>query len=54
MAALKLANLNIHTMGDLARFSLKHEDLLYKHFGVNAELLIDHSWGVETCTMKRY
>ncbi|AJC85183.1 DNA methylase [Campylobacter peloridis] len=50
--ALKLANLNIHTMGDLARFSLKHEDLLYKHFGVNAELLIDHAWGIETCTMK--
>lgn len=50
--ALKLANLNIHTMGDLARFSLKHEALLYKHFGVNAELLIDHAWGIETCTMK--
>ncbi|EGK8089047.1 DNA methylase [Campylobacter sp. CNRCH_2014_2849] len=50
--ALKLADLNIHTMGDLARFSLEHEDLLYKHFGVNAELLIDHAWGIETCTMK--
>ncbi|HEC1756096.1 TPA: DNA methylase [Campylobacter lari] len=50
--ALKLADLNIYTMGDLARFSLKHEDLLYKHFGVNAELLIDHAWGIETCTMK--
>ncbi|EAI7247871.1 DNA methylase [Campylobacter lari] len=50
--ALKLANLNIHTMGDLARFSLKHEALLYKHFGINAELLIDHAWGIETCTMK--
>ncbi|QOR00914.1 Y-family DNA polymerase [Campylobacter sp. 2014D-0216] len=50
--ALKLANFNIYTMGDLARFSLKHEALLYKHFGVNAELLIDHAWGIEACTMK--
>lgn len=50
--ALKLENLNIYTMGDLARFSLNNEALLYKHFGINAELLIDHAWGIETCTMK--
>lgn len=37
----------IYTMGDLARCSLTNEDLLYKTFGVNAELLIDHAWGYE-------
>lgn len=45
-------------MGDIARCSigkeneLYNEDLLYKLFGVNAELLIDHAWGYEPCTMK--
>ena len=39
------------TMGDVARYSLKDEDLLYKLFGVNAELLIDHAWGWEPCTI---
>ncbi len=39
------------TMGDVARLSLKSEDILYREFGVDAELLIDHAWGVETCTM---
>jgi len=38
-------------MGDIARCSLKHEKLLYKLFGVNAELLIDHAWGWEPCTI---
>ena len=38
-------------MGDIARCSLKNEDLLYKLFGVNAELLIDHAWGWEPCTI---
>ena len=38
-------------MGDIARCSIKHEDLLYKLFGVNAELLIDHAWGWEPATM---
>ena len=38
-------------MGDVARMSLNNEDLLYRLFGVNAELLIDHAWGVEPCTM---
>lgn len=37
----------IYTMGDVARCSLNNEDLLYKEFGVNAELLIDHAWGYE-------
>jgi DNA polymerase V len=42
----------IRTMGQLARASLKYEPFLYKLFGVNAELLIDHAWGYESCTMK--
>ena len=41
----------MYTMGDVARCSLHNEDLLYKLFGVNAELLIDHAWGWEPCTM---
>ncbi|MBR1700375.1 MAG: DNA methylase [Lachnospiraceae bacterium] len=39
------------TMGDVARYSEINEDLLYKVFGVNAELLIDHAWGWEPCTI---
>ena len=39
------------TMGDVARCSVKNEKLLYKLFGVNAELLIDHAWGWEPCPM---
>jgi DNA polymerase V len=39
------------TMGDVARCSLTGEDVLFKLFGVNAELLIDHAWGWENCTM---
>ena len=55
--ASKLAKVGIHTMGDIARCSVgkpsdfHNEDLLYKLFGVNAELLIDHAWGFEPCTM---
>lgn len=48
----KLAMYGIDTMGKLARVSLEHEDLLYHIFGVNAELIIDHAWGWEPCTMK--
>lgn len=50
--AARLTRLGILTMGDLARFSLHYEDLLYKEFGVNAELLIDHAWGWEPVTME--
>lgn len=50
--AKRLENYNLFTMGDIARFSLTHDGLLYDEFGINAELLIDHAWGVETCTMK--
>jgi len=49
--ARRLAPYGIYTMGDIARFSLSHEGLLYKLFGVNAELLIDHAWGWEPVTM---
>jgi len=55
--ARKLEQYGLFTMGDVARCSLgqpgmRHsEELLYKLFGVNAELLIDHAWGWEPCTM---
>ena len=48
----KLAGYGIHTMGDIAMASLTSEDWLYKMFGVDAELLIDHAWGYETCRMR--
>lgn len=51
-SARKLAQHGIFTMGDVARCSAYHEDLLYRLFGVNAELLIDHAWGWEPCTMQ--
>lgn len=47
--AKKLYNYGLRTMGDVARCSLIDEDFLYKLFGVNAELLIDHAWGYEPC-----
>ena len=50
----KLHDAGLYTMGDVARFSLTPygEDRLYRLFGINAELLIDHAWGWEPCTMK--
>ena len=54
----KLASIGIYTMGEVARCALGketdyyNEDLLYKLFGINAELLIDHAFGYEPCTMK--
>jgi len=50
--AKKLEKYRIYTMGDVARMSIQNEELLYKLFGVNAELLIDHSWGWECATIK--
>ena len=56
--AKKLAAYQIYTMGDVARCSVgkekeyHNEELLYKLFGINAELLIDHAWGYEPCTME--
>ena len=52
-----LAKLGVHTMGDLALLSTTAEDVLFREFGVDAEILIDHAWGIETCGMaeiKRY
>ena len=49
--ANKLERYGMSTMGDVARCSLYNEDLLYKLFGINAELLIDHAWGWEPCTI---
>ena len=56
--AKKLEENYMFTMGDIARCSIggpydtQNDDLLYKLFGVNAELLIDHAWGYEPCTME--
>ena len=47
----KLAVYGVDTMGKLARLSVQNEELLYRLFGVNAELLIDHAWGWEPCTI---
>ena len=55
--AKKLQEVGLYTMGDIARCSLGksneyyNEDLLYRMFGVNAQLLIDHAWGWEPCTL---
>ena len=55
--AKKLETYGMYTMGDVARCSVGkpgdyyNEDLLYKIFGINAELLIDHAWGWEPCTI---
>lgn len=49
--ARRLESRGLYTMGDVARCSIHDEDLLYDLFGVNAELLIDHAWGWEPCTI---
>ena len=55
--AKKLETHGLYTMGDVARCSIGkstefyNEDLLYRLFGVNAQLLIDHAWGWESCTI---
>lgn len=49
--ARTLAAYGIDTMGKIARCSIEHEELLYKLFGINAELIIDHAWGWEPCTI---
>lgn len=50
--AAKLESYGMYTMGQIARCSINNEELLYKLFGVNAELLIDHAWGWEPCTIE--
>ena len=55
--ARRLEHLGCFTMGDVARLSVRNEDALYKEFGINAELLIDHAWGWEPtdiATIKQY
>lgn len=57
--AKKLEENGLYTMGDIARCSIGksneyyNEELLYRLFGINAELLIDHAWGYEPCTMEQ-
>lgn len=57
--AKKLEEHGLFSMGDVARCSVgkpnefHNEELLYKMFGINAELLIDHAWGYEPCTMEQ-
>lgn len=51
--AKRLESRGMYTMGDIARCSIENEELLYKMFGINAELLIDHAWGWESCTMDK-
>lgn len=48
----RLNKLGCYCLGDVARLSLENEDILYKEFGINAELLIDHAWGYESATIK--
>ena len=50
--ARRLEQYGIYTMGDIALQSERNEELLYDLFGVNAELLIDHAWGWEPCTIE--
>ena len=50
--ARKLEAAGLFTMGDIALWSETNEELLYQLFGVNAELLIDHAWGWEPCTIE--
>jgi DNA polymerase V len=47
----KLHSQRLFTMGDIAARSLADEESLYRHFGVDAEILIDHAWGIEPCTL---
>ena len=50
--AKKLEDMGLLTMGDIALFSLQNSKVLYKKFGINAELLIDHAWGWEPTGMQ--
>ncbi len=50
--AQRLEQMNLFTMGDIARQSVRNEKALYTAFGVNAELIIDHAWGWEPCTIQ--
>ena len=55
--ARRLEKHGLYTMGDVARQSVRDEEVLYKEFGINAELLIDHAWGwepTEIATIRQY
>ena len=47
----RLAKYGIYTMGDIARTSIVDEEFLYRLFGIDAEIMIDHAWGIEPCTI---
>ena len=49
LSRLCICGFPFHNLGELARLSERNEDLLYKEFGKNAELIIDHAWGYEPC-----
>ena len=49
--ARRLAKYGIYTMGDIAQMSIADEEWLYRQFGIDAEILIDHAWGKEPCTL---
>ncbi len=51
--AKKLEDHGIYTMGDIARVSVNNQAFLYKMFGIDAEIMIDHAWGVDNCTIKQ-
>ena len=51
--ARKLESRGMRTMGDVARMSVVNDEVLFKLFGINAELIIDHAWGWEPCTIKQ-
>ena len=48
----RLNKIGIHTMGELAQYSTHSQDYLYQVFGIDAEILIDHAWGLEPCGIK--
>lgn len=50
--ARRLARMKIYTMGQLARESIYNEEYIYKNFGIDAEILIDHAWGIEPTLIK--
>ena len=49
--ARRLEKHNLFTMGDIAQMSVADEEWLYRLFGIDAEILIDHAWGIEPCTL---
>lgn len=47
-----LERLGIHNMGEICLLSERNDELLYREFGTNAEIIIDHAWGYENCTIQ--